>query len=324
MAPASSSCVLVFDVGGSHVSAALCHPLSYELGPVVHAQHPDDQSIEAFVDVLASLAAQADGDMSNVSGASLAMPGPFDYVEGVSWMRHKLPYLYGVNLRQELAFRFNLEPGDVRFLNDAAAFLLGEVGTGAARGVSRAVGVTLGTGVGSAFAINGGVETEGPGIPPGGEIWNLPYEGGIVEDLISTRGLQHRYKQSSGKHCEVADIAFAAPSDPAAAAVFADFGRDLGRVFKNLFAAFAPEVVVIGGGIARSAKLFLPQAQQELRGFPIELRISTLGDSAPLVGAGVSWFAGCVCCASVPCECAAKGEPHKTEVCSDVALRSSK
>ena len=36
-------------------------------------------------------------------GASLAMPGPFDYAAGVSWMQHKLPYLYGFDLRGALA-----------------------------------------------------------------------------------------------------------------------------------------------------------------------------------------------------------------------------
>jgi glucokinase len=272
---------------------------------VVRAQHPDQQSTKAFIDVLASLASQADEDMSCVTGASVAMPGPFDYAEGFSWMRHKLPYLYGVNVRQELAARLKMQPTDVHFLNDAAAFLLGEIGAGSARGVSRVVGVTLGTGVGSAFAVDGHVKTEGIGIPPGGEIWNLPFEGGIVEDLISTRALQHSYKQRTGNDHEVADIAIAASTDPAAAAVFLDFGRDLGRVFRKLFATFAPEAVVIGGGIARSNELFLTEAQGELKGLPFELRVSALGDSAPLVGAAVSWFDGCCTCTGAHCECSA-------------------
>jgi hypothetical protein len=49
---------------------------------------------------------------------------------------------------------------------------------------------------------------------------------------------------------------------------------------------------VLGGGISRSAPLFLPTAQRELNGLRAELRISALMDDAPLVGAGVAWFNG--------------------------------
>ena len=66
-------------------------------------------------------------------------------------MQHKLQYLYGFDLRGALAGHFGWPPTSVRFLNDAAAYLVGEIAAGAARGVSRVVGITLGTGVGSAL-----------------------------------------------------------------------------------------------------------------------------------------------------------------------------
>jgi hypothetical protein len=122
----------------------------------------------------------ASAGLGPVEGASLAFPGPFEYENGISRMTHKLPYLFGVDLRQALAARFVWQPAQVRFLKDASAFLLGEIGAGAAKGVSRAVGITLGTGIGAAFAVDGRVVTEGKGVPPGGEIWDLPYQGGIA------------------------------------------------------------------------------------------------------------------------------------------------
>ena len=48
-----------------------------------------------------------------------AVPGPFDLQAGVSLMRHKLPYLYGIDLRQGLAEGFGFKPAHVRFLNSA-------------------------------------------------------------------------------------------------------------------------------------------------------------------------------------------------------------
>jgi glucokinase len=300
LAASGNPCVLVYDIGGSHISTAICSASNYQLGPVAKAHHPEEQSSDAFVEVLAGLASQATAGDLCVLGAALAMPGPFDYAEGVSWMRHKMPYLYGVNLRHALANRLGWCDGQVCFLNDAAAFLLGEIGAGEARGFARAVEITLGTGIGSAFAVDGHVETVGAGIPPGGEIWNFPFEGGAVEDLLSTRAIKQSYLESTGLEREVIEIAAGAAKDPAAVEVFKDFGADLGRVLRILLHDFGPEVVVLGGGISRSAQLFLPSAHCELRGLAFQLRVSALGDRAPLVGAGVSWFARTANSARIP------------------------
>ena len=292
MSAAVDPCVLVYDVGGSHISAAVCFKPGFRLGSVVRANLPEEQTSAAFVEVLHSLGKKAAEGVEGVEGAELAMPGPFDYVQGISWMKHKMPYLYGVNVSEALAARFGWTASLVHFLNDAAAYLLGEVGAGSARGVKRVVVFTLGTGVGSGFAADGKVVTEGKGVPPGGEIWNVPYEGGIVEDQISTRALQRAYKERKGQEREVASIAhYAIGGDPVSIAVFEEFGKNLGVALKRLLADFAPEVVVLGGGISRSAPLFLPAAKKELEGAKFEVRIAELGDHAPLAGAGVAWFA---------------------------------
>ena len=291
MNPGVDPCVLVYDVGGSHISAAVCYKEGFRLGPVVRANQPEEQSSEAFVEVLYSLGKKASEGVDGVEGAELAMPGPFDYDKGISWMEHKMPFLYGVNVSEALAARFGWKASQVRFLNDAAAYLLGEVGAGAARGVKRVVVFTLGTGVGSGFAVDGKVVTEGKGVPPGGEIWNVPYEGGIVEDKISTRALQGAYKERKGQEREVASIAhYATGGEPVSIAVFAEFGKTLGVALKRLLADFAPDVVVLGGGISRSAHLFLRAATAELDGTGFEVRTAELWENAPLAGAGVAWF----------------------------------
>ncbi len=286
---AAESLVLAFDVGGSHVAAAVCGALNLRLGPVATAPHDSVTSADGFLDLLYDLGMKANGGDS-LMGAMLAVPGPFDLQAGVSLMRHKLPYLYGVDLRQGLAKRFGLQPARVRFLNDADAYLLGEIGGGAARGFGRAVGLTLGTGIGSAFAVNGHLVTEGPGVPSGGEIWNLPYRGGTVEDFISSRAIVGNYERSTGKKREVVDLAAAAESDPAAQQAFAEFGQHLGVVIRTLLAEFDADVIVLGGGISRSANLFLPDVRSEIGDSTLQLRVSELKDKAALVGCGVAAF----------------------------------
>jgi glucokinase len=285
-------CVLAFDVGGSHVAAAVCCGNDFRLGFVVSAPHATVQTAKAFVGLLHELGVKAGAGGGGNIGAMLAVPGPFDLQAGVSLMRHKLPYLCGFDLRAALAASFGLQPVQVRFLNDANAFLLGEIGAGAARGFRRAVGLTLGTGIGAAFAVDGRIVAEGPGVPPGGEIWNLPYEAGIVEDFISSRAIVGNYQRLTGVQPEVVDLAAAAPNDPAAMQAFQEFGQHLGEVIRTLLTGFHAEVIVLGGGIARSASLFLPAVHAQLGDSPVQLRVSELKDRAALVGCAVAAFRG--------------------------------
>ena len=76
----------------------------------------------------------------------------------------------------------------------------------------------------------------------------------------------------------------------AARQAFEDFGRHLALALNQHASAFAPEVIVLGGGISRASSLFLPATRKALD-FPTTLAISTLMDEAPLAGAGVHWFA---------------------------------
>jgi glucokinase len=281
--------ILTFDVGGSHVSAGLCRLPDLELVRTASGALRDVDSFAGFVDLLHRLGTEAAASEKNLAGASLAVPGPFNLDAGVSLMEHKLQFLYDRDLRGALAAAFGWQPAQLRFLNDACAYLCGEVGKGAVEGATRAVGLTLGTGIGSAFALHGRCVTEGKGVPPGGEIWDFPYAGGTVEDLISTRRLKADYTALTGADKEVAQIAAEAANDPAARQVFNDFGLHLGQVLRDVVAPFRPDMVVIGGGISRSSKLFLPIAEREIQGLGFCVVTSKLLDRAPLVGAAQFW-----------------------------------
>ena len=285
MTTSDSQFLITFDVGGSHIGAGLCRLPDLALIHTASGPIAEITSFEAFADLLHSLGTQAAAG-SSLAGASLAVPGPFDHQAGHSLMQHKLLYLYKRDLRAAIASRFQFAPEKILFLNDAAAYVLGEVGAGSLKGTTRSAGLTLGTGVGCAFVANGRHLTSGPGIPPGGEIWNYPYQGGTVEDLISTRAIKAGYKARTGAEREVADLASSATTDDDARIVFEGFGTDLGRVLRDVIAPFKPDRVMIGGGIARSTPLFLPAAEREISGLSFAIVTATLGDQAPLVGAG--------------------------------------
>jgi glucokinase len=168
------------------------------------------------------------------------------------------------------------------FLNDAQAFLLGEI-TALDISSQRVAGFTLGTGIGSAFCDNGHILEDDPRVPPRGKIWNMEWAGGTVEDFLSTRTVSEAYRNATGERLSVKDIASRARTDTTASRVLSDFGHNLGSIVEAFCADFDPHYVVLGGGIARFAPLFLPAMQRAFTRMTAHIRLSTLLENAALL-----------------------------------------
>lgn len=186
-------------------------------------------------------------------------------------------------MRAELASALELaDPFSVSFLNDAEAFLLGEWWAGAARGHSRVIGITLGTGLGSAFLDRGGIVDSGPEVPPEGSLHLVPFRGAPVEDLISRRGILAAYGASAG--VDVRQIADRArDGEERAQQTFAFVATALAEFLGPWVAAFAPGCVVVGGSIARSWDLLETQLAEGLPG--VDVVAAARIDEAALLGA---------------------------------------
>jgi glucokinase len=278
--------IAAFDIGGSHISSG-CFDL-VSLRPLQEAGAVPANDANAL-GVLLDLAKRARSLYgSSLRGLSLSVPGPFDYTRGVSQMRHKLVSLYGLDLRHLLSAATKVPEPDLAFVNDADAFLLGSLFALKIAG-GRSVGITLGTGIGSAFAEGCQVLSGGRGVPPGGEIWNLPYGEGMVEDTISTRRLEGDYAARTGIRLAVKSIAEAAHAgDLAALEVFQEFGKELGEVLERIAGTFNPDRVLLGGGISSAETLFLPAVLAN-RWCANRVSVVKRRDIAPLVGAAVGW-----------------------------------
>lgn len=285
--------ILAFDVGGSHVAAGIVDWPALRVETAQSRPLDTRGSAQSVLDAIGEAGASVVAlTAKSIDGIAMAVPGPFDYQRGICYIRglEKYDQLYGVDFRGGMAARLpGVAPCNVRFVNDASAALLGEIHAGAAAGAKRVIAVTLGTGIGSAFAIDGRIVTTGTGVPPNGYIYCLHWEGGTLEDVLSSRGLQRRYREASGKHCDAKDIAALASADPMARRVMEDFGRTLGAVLRPLARSFRPDVIILGGAIARSAHLFLPSAKKALDPCGTRLSVFRLLDHAALVGAAVAW-----------------------------------
>lgn len=289
---ALGSSVLACDFGGSHLAVAISpeQETSFEVAHLPVSRDTDLQQLVDRITEAAELAANlAQLPLRPVSGIAMAMPGPFDYERGAFLGSHKFPRLLGADLKQALAETFQLSPRCVTFLHDAQAFLLGELRPSEA--TAKVVGITLGTGIGSAFAEGGRLIIHGTGVPDGSEIYHLPWLNGTVEDTLSTRGILNSFRNSNGMQAEsVKEICAQCNTDPVARETMEEFGRQLGKVIQTYIEPFSPETIILGGGIARNPDCFLPAMRSQLAQPGRTIRISTLLERAAILGAARDWL----------------------------------
>ncbi len=286
------------DVGGSHVSCAACHINEKKFLPQTLSENDLDNqgSVEEIISVWVNTINRtiANVGLENVKGIGFAMPGPFDYTNGIALFKgnnRKYESLYGLNVPAAMHKKMVLpEELPIRFINDATAFAIGEDWIGKARGTNNSLSITLGTGFGSAFLSNHMPVTSGENVPEIGAVWHLPFEDGNADDYFSTRGLLNRYEKITGKQLSgVKELAMLAPVDADAKALFADFGHKLGLFLKPWIVKSRIEVLVIGGNISNAFNLFGKYLQEYLSEHGAEVRIETseLKETAAIIGSSI-------------------------------------
>jgi len=206
------------------------------------------EQIETAQGARASVIGVSAPGLAAPDGRSIAnMPGRLDGLVGLDW---------GDALGRETP---------VPVLNDAHAALLGEVWLGAAKGLSDALMLTLGTGVGGAVVSGGRLLTGRLGRAGHLGHISIDFEGapdicgtpGSLEDAVGNATLVERCGGAYANTHELVD-AYAA-GDPQAVEVWLKSLRALAAGIVSLINAFDPEAVVIGGGIAKAGEhLFGP------------------------------------------------------------------
>lgn len=198
--------------------------------------------------------------------------------------------------------------------NDVNTILRGEHWKGALQGVSNGACVTVGTGIGVGLLVNGGVYRGAHGAA--GEIgyWLIGALGpiaraagyGPLERFAAGPGIARRFvsrMRALGRSSVVWDLAGgkeetitarmvaegASLGDPLAMEVWRETAEMMGVALANLCSLVDPEVLVIGGGVARTpAHLFLDPIRQiieTLVPYPPKVVASELGEQAGILGA---------------------------------------
>ena len=159
----------------------------------------------------------------------------------------------------------------VRLTNDANCFALSEATDGAGAGAETVFGVIVGTGTGGGVVVHGHVCT-GPNAIAGEWGHNpLPWpddgerpgprcycgKHGCIETFLSGPGMANDHERATGTRLEAPEIAArAAAGDAGCDATLARYERRMARALATIINVLDPEVVVLGGGMSKIARLY--------------------------------------------------------------------
>ncbi len=274
------------DIGGTEIKSALITPEGI-ISEEKISKHPSksresaDKILKNFEDILDFEWQRATEQYAEISGVSVAFPGPFDYDNGISYIKgiNKYDSIYGINIRDYL-HKSNYSKNrsaEIKFKNDAEMFCLGEYYFGAGKGYERVMYICIGTGLGSGFIERGRLVTDGERVPENGWIYNTIYKDGIADFYLSATGLKNMILQSPyiDSNLSVKELSDEAKQGNLyALEIFKDFGLILSDIILPFVNRFNADCLVIGGQVAKSHDLFCDDIKEKLAAANVELLIS--------------------------------------------------
>lgn len=251
--------ILCIDIGGTHIAAAAVQKTDEKISPVADAKGEVDSSADrnAILNQWEQTINQVwDSSLHKIDAILFSMPGPFDYKNGICLMdgMHKYQALLNMDIKSYFAKKYDVLPNNIQFVNDAEAFLLGEIHHYGLQ-KKQIVGLSIGTGLGSAFY--NGIEVKGLNYG------SAPFREGISEDYMSTRGILSflRHEGVDGipnvkALIETEDLK--QQSD----AAFYFLSEALLEFIEIYILPLKPDAIILGGNIAKSHNRFLPSVRK--------------------------------------------------------------
>jgi len=308
------------DLGGTFIKAALVDE-EMTLRAQAAAPTPADRGPDGVIETMAATAegllVEGGIDPRDVLGVGIGSPGPLDLENGLVIGMPNIPGFDNVPIRDRLAARL-AAPAVLE--NDANAAALGEFLAGSGRDVEHMVLLTLGTGLGSGIIIAGRLLHGAHGL--GGELGHLIVQPGGEPCGCGQRGCLERYTSATylaryarrlveqGRGGALADVfartgeitskdvaEAAGAGDELAGEVWDRAVRHLAIGCVNVCRILDPDLIVLGGGMAKAGDDLLDPLREHFRRehwnlaeIRTALALASLGNDAGVLGAaGVAW-----------------------------------
>ena len=254
------NCVLAADLGGTMLRLGWWQ--DGEMRQTLTAKTELMRGAEGVIDQIVALALGA--DMPPVSRLVLATAGTLDARTGFVHHSANLPF-EAVPLRQLLSQRMDVP---VIVIGDAEAAALGEFCVGSAAGANEGLFVTVSTGIGMGIVFQGRLASGTTSQP--GELGHITVDlseqaplcrcgqRGCLETYAAGTGLVARFRDAVGVSVQqhelsARDVLEAASLGHQPAADLVQRGADLlGAALAAMVRVFAPEALVLGGGLTNS------------------------------------------------------------------------
>lgn len=224
------------------------------------------------------------GCRDEIAGIGMGIPSLLDRETGIVYDVINIPSWNKVELKKILENYFEIP---VFLDNDANCFALGERYFGKGQNIENFVGLTLGTGLGAGIISNGKIfRDKNCGS---GEFGMIPYLDSIYEDYCSSKFFTNKYN-TTGYEAYLKAL----ENDEEALKMFSEFGIHLAKVIKTILFSIDPELIIIGGSIAKAKVFFQESLNNEIKDFPfsqilknLKIEYSDLKNSAILGAAGI-------------------------------------
>ncbi len=305
--------VVGIDLGGTNVRAAVVSQQgeikAWAQAPI-EAGRGAEQGIQRIQNLIRHVMQQA--EIEQIAGIGFGSTGPLDREKGFIQNPYTLPGWENVDVRTPLSQAFE---APLVMENDADAAALGEAWLGSGKGASRFALVTVGTGVGSGFIVDGVIYRGMGGEHPEAGHQVLDPHGpacycgarGCLESLASGPAIaEHAHRAipqnpdsalalfaQTGLTIQATHVVEAArQGDPLAQKIIREAATYLALGLVNCILFYLPECIALGGGVMKNYDLFLPHIQRVLSQHDIvvparrvRLAPASLGNKAGVLGA---------------------------------------
>lgn len=297
------------DVGGTDLSAALVDQngnLSFKHSAATCTAKTASDITDIITGTVDAVIADSGISTNDIEFMGIGVPGRTDIKTGTAIMAGNLPF--DNNCFKDIFMR---RYGVNSYLdNDANCAAWGEYLFGGGRGNEVFVMITLGTGIGGGAVINGkllhGVRNRAAELGHQVIDMNGPLcecgRRGCFETLASTKALVSRVRAAAEKdpHGTIADIInekgvcdgrtlFYAldAGDATAKRLFDEYINFLYIGVSNIIWAFRPELMVIGGGIAKEGERIISPLRDMINYPECRIQASSLRGDAGIIGAAM-------------------------------------
>lgn len=336
--------VLAVDVGATSLAVAVTDLCGQVLAMTETAHDVDrapTRTLDAIDELAQPLLSGTAGGGRELLSVGVGVPGPVAFPEGILVAPPLMPQWDGYPLRKEMERRYGVP---VWIDNDVNIMALGELRAGSLRTARFGLVIKVGTGIGAGITTNGVIHRGAEGCA--GDVGHVHVPdaqpipcrcGGVgcLEAVAGGRAIAQRAMDSvrAGDSPMLAerlaatgtlsseDVGWAAQrGEVASMQILQDASRLVGEMLATVVSTLNPDIIVLGGGVARVGDLFVAGIRREVYRLapPLATRSlvidqSALGEQSAILGAAYLAIDG-LCSALTDPRAPGNHDSHRLEV----------